>query len=631
MRGSKQGSCCLIFFFAKTLGSARRVADAQSHGQLLVFSPSHRGLPVHANTFCLDISPARNSNAADSSSVGSSNLTDSNNQNKQQEELLKKMSEDMANLAKNAEAAANSRTDQDELLQKVRELQESHLVTTNNELQREIRTMQDRHTTDVERFATEKTRLEMQLQQSEQTVQQLQTLQITVQEQLKAIQQEKDAVAASANALETELALVKAQSEQNKMMMENLRKEHARDTQTLELKTEQLQATNQNLDSVLGQVRDSNSELQAKLVSYQQLVDRLEKVTVPELESTLESERDTIARLEARVAELEDCQEMVTALQSQVTALQQQNESSQQTLVNVNHDHTAALVELEATINEKDEQIASLSQQMESQRQNLEMELEEMAKSNETLKLAKASLVVQQKQVNDALEESMQQLDVLENEKKDLEANLAKALKKLQHANELLEGKDSEAATIVEGLANQVSDERQRRQELETRCLEMERLARERETRTRELEKELKLSVQERDLARNNMQGYGSREDELYRKLRESDRIRREMHSRIMQLMGNIRVLVRVRPPLPGEDASLPHESVGGGDDDYDKKRKRDSIASTGKSPFSFPGVYESREKKHSADDLTKNILEVQEPKQDRGYVFVYISLYKIN
>jgi kinesin family protein C1 len=169
-----------------------------------------------------------------------------------------------------------------------------------------------------------------------------------------------------------------------------------------------------------------------------------------------------------------------------------------------------------------------------------------------------------------------------------------------------------------------VAQERERREKVEQRAKEMEQ-------KSHGLERNLKETLEERDAARNNMQGFNEREEELYRKLRESDRIRREMHSRIMQLMGNIRVFVRVRPPLPGEieeekrkiAESQENRRTSIASVDSNKKRKRDSVAPKEEVPFRFPGVYDRDDKKHQMaagmDDLTKNIIEVQEPYKDRG------------
>ena len=87
------------------------------------------------------------------------------------------------------------------------------------------------------------------------------------------------------------------------------------------------------------------------------------------------------------------------------------------------------------------------------------------------------------------------------------------------------------------------------------------------------------------------------REEALYQRLQVSDNIRRKLHAKVMQLMGNIRVFVRVRPVLSGESQStlisFPEH--------------------TGKSNE------QQKSKLSSASDLTKKLVEITEPKKDRG------------
>jgi kinesin family protein C1 len=80
-----------------------------------------------------------------------------------------------------------------------------------------------------------------------------------------------------------------------------------------------------------------------------------------------------------------------------------------------------------------------------------------------------------------------------------------------------------------------------------------------------------------------------------------------------MQLSGNIRVYVRVRPTIPGEENEGAIVPEG-----HRKRKHRELDAST---PFSYPGFGGNDAAKSSlgADDPTKNLLEVREPWTDRG------------
>ena len=97
--------------------------------------------------------------------------------------------------------------------------------------------------------------------------------------------------------------------------------------------------------------------------------------------------------------------------------------------------------------NEEPEETVAASEKMIVEQQS-------MIEANKRLQVTWTS---KQKQLNDALEKSMLQLDQVENEKKELEKKLAKILNilentMLEYANTVVENKDSKTASIVEGL-----------------------------------------------------------------------------------------------------------------------------------------------------------------------------------
>lgn len=121
--------------------------------------------------------------------------------------------------------------------------------------------------------------------------------------------------------------------------------------------------------------------------------------------------------------------------------------------------------------------------------------------------------------------------------------------------------------------------------------------------RLRETESQLKSVTEEKNEALLRLGTSDQREDELFQRLRESDRVRKELHARVMVLIGNIRVFVRVRPALPSE-----------------------LKASSGKNSeeiFKFSdgcgGLEGNKTSKYGCDDPTKNLLQVTEPMKDRG------------
>ena len=63
-------------------------------------------------------------------------------------------------------------------------------------------------------------------------------------------------------------------------------------------------------------------------------------------------------------------------------------------------------------------------------------------------------------------------------------------------------------------------------------------------------------ALKERDQANDRLKNFDKREFDLVNKLNNIDQIRRNLHNRVMQLTGNIRVFVRVRPALDSEQVS---------------------------------------------------------------------------
>lgn len=74
---------------------------------------------------------------------------------------------------------------------------------------------------------------------------------------------------------------------------------------------------------------------------------------------------------------------------------------------------------------------------------------------------------------------------------------------------------------------------------------------------------DLEVAVREKNAALERVRTFDEREAELVRQLQFMDDVRRKLHNRVIQLTGNIRVFVRVRPMLPSEEqVSLRGETV---------------------------------------------------------------------
>ena len=112
--------------------------------------------------------------------------------------------------------------------------------------------------------------------------------------------------------------------------------------------------------------------------------------------------------------------------------------------------------------------------------------------------------------------------------------------------------------------------------------------------------------------------------------------IRRSLHNRVIQLSGNIRVFVRVRPVIASELQAAADKMADHGPSS--RPSSRESISSrrtstakliakkakveTDISPFQFPAITAQRSNKNgltSYSDLTKQTIEIIEPYKDRG------------
>jgi len=117
------------------------------------------------------------------------------------------------------------------------------------------------------------------------------------------------------------------------------------------------------------------------------------------------------------------------------------------------------------------------------------------------------------------------------------------------------------------------------------------------------MKRKLDQAIKDKEAAMERVRTFDEREMELVRKLNFMDEVRKKLHNRVLQLTGNIRVFVRVRPALMPEQETMNALVVKG------RGAPRPEI------PFKFFDVCEGAE----GIDNTKRLLEVQEPWKDRG------------
>ena len=185
--------------------------------------------------------------------------------------------------------------------------------------------------------------------------------------------------------------------------------------------------------------------------------------------------------------------------------------------------------------------------------------------------------------------------------------NLNKTKKQLAEALTAVEGAESRARVAEKVVDN---DRRARLQEktqlkslttkihdFSTKSEELLVKVESEKSANKDLENKVVAANAERDAALSRVSSFDSREADLVRKLSVMDDVRRKLHNRVMQLTGNIRVFVRVRPTLPYEQVEM--------DAIVAKARRGDPAPEI---PFNFPGLCDTAE----GIDSTKRLVEMQ-------------------
>lgn len=348
--------------------------------------------------------------------------------------------------------------------------------------------------------------------------------------------------------------------------------------------TEQLQAARNessaskaHLEKVLGSVskdeaerrktmtclHSSETELAAERVRREQ-AERTAKEGKEELDSVREQLQAALAKAASVEYELKSVRkESKTRAASLEKEIAQLDETLQQTFTETEE---AKKQTLEVQQNAKKEadavekEVSAMKEEYEAQVVALERQIDSL---NEELEDTKACAITAQ-----------ERLDALSKEQKTSASARRATMDSLEVAN------------------NTLSNERSRREKAENRLVE--------------LEKGLYQLTEERDMARANMAGFDQREADLFNKLRVSEDVRRVMHNQIIQLMGNIRVFVRVRPALEGEQEAMRDNLIANA-----APAQRKYIEEAVACPFKFPEIYDSGE--------TKSQIVLREPRKDRG------------
>jgi kinesin family protein C1 len=474
-------------------------------------------------------------------------------------------------------------------------------------LQSTVKELGSKLTIDRETFLVEKTRLEAELGSSTRStdarIQELKELITTIETQLASVQKDKELLSNQVVKLESDLTSAREKLTESQQMLQALKKEHAAEMATLKDEHTELANMNHNLNNELNSAKDENERLEQLIMKYEENIDNLENHLLPESEAQLKEALDKVRRHDELVTSVSDTipdyEERIRSLESQLDAVNRQKEEERANFQSLNEDSSNSYAVMTKDIAAKDDEIERLQIQLNDMKGQLKKDHSELDTTLQNIAEMETTMNRKVQDLSNALEDTMKQLEKSEHERQIL---IKKVNEALQQTKKDAEFKDQ---VLNDNKSNTAAME-----EMSSQRTQMQR-------RIAELEKDLQSTTEQRDDAKGRLSTSDQREEELFIKLRESDHVRRQLHNKVIQLCGNIRVFVRVRPALPGEEESTPPQPEPANA----KKRNHDEIEQP-QSLFSYPGMYDRASKKSSSDaddDLTKNLVEMTEPYKDRG------------
>ncbi|KAL3922266.1 MAG: hypothetical protein SGILL_002297 [Bacillariaceae sp.] len=360
-----------------------------------------------------------------------------------------------------------------------------------------------------------------------------------------------------------------------KSTLETRNKKLTDDLKTMEMKLAEERAQfldeKERIEAEFNRVQSSNESLQDTLQECQSERDMFENQLLPESEEQLQKTIDELQASEQRLQEmsikLNESERLVESLRAESKRLAKEKEAEKRNSVSLNEDSHRMFQEQQSESKKKDAMIARLEKTVASTKSD--MQKQQVAMSDKMTEL----------------EDALGQVRAANDEKEELKKRLAVAMDQIS--------KDSDVKTQKESAMSSMNEQNEYLQK-----------------RLKDVENALKQAQTDRDDAINRLGTSDQRENELFDKLRESDRIRKEMHARLMVLIGSIRTFVRVRPALPEELAVEASSKTA---------EKENSSDETFKFSGSNGGSEGSKASKYGCDDPTKNLVTVQEPWKDRG------------
>lgn len=530
---------------------------------------------------------------------------------------LKNMKETIALLVRKKESSGQENrhheVDQNQLVAQVIRtetltMENLKLEEQNKALEQDIKEIGSKFSKEKERFLVETTKLATELDSARRTtdskVQLLEQAKENLLAQITDLKEERVALLSQVSKLEFDVSDSRQKLDESKVMLRAMREEVNAEKSTIAKDCEDLAASNTNLTSELEEMKTRSDALEQTIKEYEETIDTLENQLLPESEKQLQQALDDLenhkeAEASARL-KVNEYEEAVSELKSQVETLRSEKEEERANFQALNEESSQAYQLMTMQLNDKDSLIQSLREKLKTAQNRLTIESKKVLKTTEDMKNLNLKVDKRVKNLEDSLADLLKQLEKSTRDKEELQQKLTDALDKIRSDRELKDEAQLESSKKADALKAMDKE----------KFLMLKRID--------ELEVQLKETRKERDYAQSRMATFNDREEELFNKLRESDRVRRSLHNRVMQLSGNIRVYVRVRPALPGEEelSKSSTKNLSGS-----KSKKRKHIEMHGESFFNYPGMGGSSTKKSAtgADDPTKNLIEVTEPWKDRG------------
>lgn len=625
--------------------SARRISHARQNGQLLVYNAANLHLLNGNLDYEKPTTPSRDPPddsffEHDEKSTCTSTLSEIQSQTNNIRHQNMIYNDDVANDIRNIKemilASHSKSRDSNNFV-----IAEDILAKQESMNTKLIQDMVEKMSTLKGENSAQEARLTLQLETASGRIVMLEKTKEMLDEQVASLEQTNVTQGNRINDLHKDLLEKKDLVARLQTIIEALKQQNDVEKEELANECERYSELNENIQKELMGAKLDNEVLCQKIDTITLQLNEFNDTIIPALQDKLDKERIAVEQKQYSESDLRGQLNQrdieVTTLKQTLHDLHERSEKEQQQLNELNHESSEYWNKLNSEMKEKELEIVRLTHEMIQLQEQLITEQHRNTTENKRLEELENKWNVERSKLTESLIEYENKYNAELQTNTDHQMSLSHAhstINELVSSNEEIKLDLEQAKTQSCQLQIDLENARKTHEEelykyenklghheKERKQLEHERRLREvAEDKAKELERQLRETSEERDLARENISGFNEREAELFHRLRESDRIRREQHSRLMQLMGNIRVFVRVRPALPAE---LLLEEEAANNNVKRKRPEQDCDEFEDESTvFKFPGYYEnsSNKNQHSSDDdITKNMIEVLAPWEERG------------